>query len=274
MYNLDKLYDLREKTPKIIKKLFPKILKRKINKKFFRYYFISTSLTKLPNSNYQDERNIKYQISLVEKFKKIKKQSSFMSCPHLMPLLLMKYKTDDNFSFLDVGGEKIDFYLELKKNFKNVNYYIFNLKAVNEIFRELKHKFDFKDLQVIDDIKEIFNQNFDFVNFGSCIQYFGEYENILYKIANNSKSVFFSGTTLYNSPDVKLEKHFIVKQVNVLPKINYLYFFNKKHFYEIFTQKDFNLVFENTNFTDNVNYDNFKKQLDSIEYIDVLFTKR
>ena len=274
MYNLDKLYNLREKTPKIIKKLFPKILKRKINKKFFRYYFISTSLTKLPNSNYQNEENIKYQISLVKKFEKIKKQSSFMTCPHLMQLLLMKYRTDDNFSFLDVGGEKIDFYLELKKNFKNINYYLFNLMAVNEIFRELKHKFDFEDLHVIDDIKEIFNQNFDFVNFGSCIQYFGEYENILYKIANNSKSVFFSGTTLYNSSDVKLEKHFIVKQVNVLPKINYLHFFNKKHFYKIFTQKNFNIVFENTNCTDNVNYDNFKKRLDSIEYIDVLFTKR
>ena len=93
-------------------------------------------------------------------------------------------------------------------------------------------------------------------------------------IVNNSKSVFFSGTTLYNSSDVKLEKHFIVKQVNVLPKINYLHFFNKKHFYKIFTQKNFNIVFENTNCTDNVNYDNFKKRLDSIEYIDVLFTKR
>ena len=61
--------------------------------------------------------------------------------------------------------------------------------------------------------------------------------------------------------------------MNVLPKMNYLYFFNKKKFYEIFTKKGFNLVFEEKNLTDNINYDNFKKYLNNIEYTDFLFTK-
>ena len=40
-----------------------------------------------------------------------------MTCPHLMELLLMKFDNNQNFNFLDIGGEKIDFYLSLKKNF-------------------------------------------------------------------------------------------------------------------------------------------------------------
>ena len=43
----------------------------------------------------------------------------------------------DNFSFLDMGGEYIDFFLELKKNFKNVKYYIFNLENITIDFSKL-----------------------------------------------------------------------------------------------------------------------------------------
>ena len=274
MNELNTLYDLRERIPKFIKKIFPKFLKKKINKKFFNYYFLPTAMIKLPNSNYQDqaEANLEYQNNLIKKFSETKKKS-FMTCPHLIQLLLMKFNSNDNYSFLDIGGEKIDFYLELKKNFGNVKYYIFNLKPVVKVFKELKLQFNFNDLHIIDNIEEIFNKNFDFVNFGSCIQYFDNYENVLEKISDNSKFIFFSGTTLYSSSDDNLKKNIIVKQMNVLPKINYLYFFNKKKFYEIFTKKGFNLVFEEKNLTDNINYDNFKKYLNNIEYTDFLFTK-
>tara|TARA_Y100000294_G_scaffold57122_1_gene54048 strand:+ start:7207 stop:8028 length:822 start_codon:yes stop_codon:yes gene_type:complete len=272
MNKLNALYDLRERIPKFIKKIFPKFLKRKINKKFFKYYFLPTTMIKLPNSNYQEEVNLEYQKNLIKKFSETKK-NSFMTCPHLIQLLLMKFNSNDNYSFLDIGGEKIDFYLKLKKNFGNVKYYIFNLKPVVKVFKELKLQFNFNDLHIIDNIEEIFNKNFDFVNFGSCIQYFDNYENVLDKISDNSKFIFFSGTTLYSSSDDNLKKNIIVKQMNVLPKMNYLYFFNKKKFYEIFTKKGFNLVFEEKNLTDNINYDNFKKYLNNIEYTDFLFTK-
>ena len=135
MNKLNTLYDLRERIPKFIKKIFPKFLKRKINKKFFKYYFLQTTMIKLPNSNYQEEINLEYQKNLIKKFSETKK-NSFMTCPHLIQLLLMKFNSNDNYSFLDIGGEKIDFYLELKKNFGNVKYYIFNLKPVVKVLED------------------------------------------------------------------------------------------------------------------------------------------
>jgi hypothetical protein len=46
MSKLNTLYDLRERIPKFIKKIFPKFIKRKINKKFFKYYFLPTTMIK------------------------------------------------------------------------------------------------------------------------------------------------------------------------------------------------------------------------------------
>ena len=60
--------------------------------------------------------------------------------------------------------------------------------------------------------------------------------------------------------------------MNILPIINYLYFFNRKNFFNIFEKKNFKLVFESKNLTDNVNYDNFKNFLKNISYSDFLFT--
>ena len=92
-------------------------------------------MIKLPNSNYQEEINLEYQKNLIKKFSETKK-NSFMTCPHLIQLLLMKFNSNDNYSFLDIGGERIDFYLELKKNFGNVKYYIFNLKPVVKVLED------------------------------------------------------------------------------------------------------------------------------------------
>ena len=114
MIRLNTLYNLREKIPKFIKKIFPKFLKKKIIKKIFKYNFLQTAMINLPNSNYQEELNLEYQKTLIKKFNETKK-ISFMTCPHLIQLLQMKFNSNDNYSFLDIGGEKIDFYLKLKK---------------------------------------------------------------------------------------------------------------------------------------------------------------
>jgi hypothetical protein len=104
-----------------IKILIPKFIKKRIKKSFFPYYFLITDYHNLPISNYTNTNSFEKQKSLIEKFNLNQKQISFMSCPYLHQLLLMKYHPDDDFTFLDVGGEYIDFFLELRKNFKNVN---------------------------------------------------------------------------------------------------------------------------------------------------------
>tara|TARA_B110001450_G_C17539928_1_gene448198 strand:- start:36 stop:860 length:825 start_codon:yes stop_codon:yes gene_type:complete len=274
MITTNQLYTLREKIPKNIRKILPKIIRRKINEKFFNFYYLPVNLKNLPQLNYPDYENFEFQKSLIEKFNIKKKQTSFMTYPNLIELLLTKFKTDDNFRFLDMGGERIDFYLDLKKNFKNVEYFLFNQNSMIEPFYKIKKEFNYKDFNIIDKIEKIFDKDFDFVNFGSSIQYFNKYENLLEKITNNSKYIFFSGTHLYDTPTKEFERDIIVKQVNLLPKINFLYFLNRKKFFNIFSEKDFTLIFEKKNFTDNINYDNFNKYLENIQYSDFLFKRK
>ena len=114
---------------------------------------------------------------------------------------------------------------------------------------------------------------YDFINLGSVIQYVRNYENLISELMRVSrKYIFFSGTHFYDSIDNK--KNIIVKQVNILPKTFYLYFFNKKFFYSNFFKNGFKINFESKNLTDNINYKNFKNNFfSSINYIDILFEK-
>ena len=272
--NLDKLYSIREAIPKIIKKVIPRFIRQKINKKFFKYYFLITKLKNLPQLNYPESGDYEYQKELISIFNEKKSQTSFMTCPHLTELLLMRFKTNENFNFLDVGGEKIDFYLDLKKKFKNVKYFLFNQKSMTEPFYKIRKELNINDFYIIDEFSEIFKENYDFVNFGSCIQYFNNYEELLEKINKISKYIFFSGTHLYDSDNKIFEKNIVVKQVNVLPTINYNFFFNRKKFFEIFKKDDFDLLFEASNLTDRVNYKNFYSHVKNIQYSDFLFLKR
>ena len=70
-----------------------------------------------------------------------------------------------------------------------------------------------------------------------------------------------------------LQKHTVVKQVNVLPKIYYCYFINKNFFLEFFLNKGFLVSFIKENLTDNVNYKNFNHLIDDIMYTDILLSK-
>ena len=274
MINLNILYAFREKIPKIIRRILPKLIRRKINQKFFRYYFLPTELKSLPESNYPDKESYEYQKNLIHKFELEKKQNSFMTYPNLINLLKENFSLSDNIKLLDIGGEKIDFYLDLNKNFENIEYYIFNIRSMIKPFREIKSQFNYKNFHIIDKLEDIFKLNFDFINFGSCIQYFNEYEELLKRITGNSNYIFFSGTHLYDSFEKKFDKHLIVKQVNLLPNENFLYLLNRKNFFQIFLKKNFELVFEDENQTDKVNYDNFKKNLSNISYSDFLFRKK
>ena len=274
MLNLDLLYTIREKIPKNVRRILPKIIRRQIDKSFFKYYFLKTNFKNLPHLNYPEKGNLEYQKELIKKFNFSKKQSSFMTYPNLIKLLSSKFEFDKILNILDIGGEKIDFYLSLKENFKNVRYFLHNQKSITNSFHMIKSEFDYKNFYIVDELNEILTENFDFVNFGSCIQYFDNYEEVLKKITKNSKYIFFSGTHLYDSSNMIFNKNIVVKQVNVLPQINYLFFFNRKNFFKIFFDNEYDLVFEKQNLTDKVNYDNFNNFLENIQYSDFLFSKK
>lgn len=268
-----KFFELRNKIPKFLTILIPKYIKKKINKKFFNFYFIPTNYSKLLNNNYINNNNYDYQKKLIDDYNHNLQQNSFMTCPHLIELLLMKFKNDDEIMFLDMGADNIDFFLELNSKFKNVKYFFYNLKSVNSIFEKLKNENCYKNMFIINSIDDVSNLKFDFINFGSSIEYFENYEVVLNKVSKIGKNIFFSGTTLFETKNLKYNKHIIVKQINVYPDINYLYFFNKQFFYSIFLKENFKLLFERKNLTDKVNYRNFHKIFENTNYMDFLFSK-
>jgi len=110
---------------RFIKFILPLSFKKFIKNKIYPYYFYPTLHKKLPKNNYKNKNNLNYQIDLINKFNISNKQNSFMTCHDLLNILQYQYEKDDCFNFLDYGGENIDFYLDLKKNFKNVNYFFF-----------------------------------------------------------------------------------------------------------------------------------------------------
>ncbi len=267
------LLNFTEKFPKLLRNIIQKFFLKKINRKILKLYFVPTNEKNLPTSNYKNNESFEYQINLIERFNQTKKQNSSMTCPHLIQLMLLIFDKKDKVSFLDFGGEKIDFFLNLQKNFENLEYFLFNLKPINDIFKKIKSQYNYKNLHIVENIKEIYEKDFEFVNFGSSIQYINNYENILNNLSTNNKFTFFSGTHLYDSDSEKFSKDLIVKQINILPYVNYLYFLNRKNFFKIFTDKKFRLVFEEKNLTDRIRYKNFRHFLNDVTYSDFLFKK-
>jgi hypothetical protein len=253
--------------------ILPKFLKKRIRKKF-QLYFVPTPLKDLPNLNYPISHSYEEQKEYLESFRLKNKQQSFMTYPHLIGLLLSSFKKDDEFSFLDIGGENIDFYLELKREFKHVKYYIFNQSEILNNLNKLKINYSLKDFNIIYDTSELYQNNYEFINFGSSLHYFENYIEILKNIIKVSKKyVFFSGTHFYRSKSKSLQKHIIVKQVNVITKFYYCYFIDRKFFLETFVNKGFFIAFEKKNLTDNVNYKNFNHLVDDIMFTDILLNK-
>lgn len=264
--------ELKRKIFKFLCKLLPRFVKKR-NKKFSNIYFKPTDYSKLPQTNYVNKNSLDFQNKLISKFNHNLIQNSFMTCPHLIQILLVKFNTNEEINFLDIGADNIDFYLQLNKNFKNLKYFFYNLKSVNTIFKKLKLDNNYENLIIIDEINDEFKQQFEFINFGSSIQYFENYEFILKKTTDIGKNIMFSGTSLYETTNIKYKKHMIVEQINMFPDINYLYFFNKQNFYQVFLDKNYKLLFENKNLTDGINYTNFDKIFKNINYMDFLFTK-
>ena len=265
---------LKKVTPNFIKNIFPYSLRVKIYSKIFPFYFIPTNLQKLPNINFIDNyNNLDVQHKYIDKFYSNFKQNSEMTFPNLMQELNKKFNADSKFKFLDIGGEYIDFYLELNKNFKNIEYYFHNIKNINNVFNQLKKSYNFNNLFIIDRLEEISNNHFDFINLGASLQYIEGYEILLDKITNLKSYILISGIPVYKSKNKKQNKFIIVKQVRNSVG-NYLYFFNKDYLFNIFKNKNFDIILEQDNATDNVNLKNFENIVDEISYLDLIFYKK
>ena len=252
--------------------LLPKYILRKIARKY-KIYFVPTHLEHLPINNYPILSNAVVQEKIIQRFNKNNELVSNHTCPYLLQVLKLIFEEREKFNFLDFGGENIDFYLYLKKNFKNVNYYIINQDEINQNFIFLKSKYNLENFTIIPNLNELLNYNYDFINFGSVIQYVENYDDVLSKIIKVSKKyIFFSSTNFYDKNDTSLEK-IVVKQTNLLPKKLFCYFFEFESFIKKFYDNKFKLVFKEKNKTDNVNYKNFENLLKNTIYTDLLISR-
>ena len=247
-----------------------KKIQKKISK-LLKIYFVPTSLNSLPQNNYEMKWDINYQENLLQQYKKKNHLISFNTFPEISNTLNKYFPDKDyNFKFLDFGGENIDFYLEIRNNFKNVNYFVYNKKEVNNNFEILKKRYNLNNLTILKDFNEIKKYKYDFVNFGSVIQYVNNYKDVLKEIIGVSKKfILFSGTHFY---DLAQNEIMVVKQVNLLPNKFYCYFFHFENFFSIFESRQFSIIFKNENKTDKLSYKNFKN-LNRIQYTDLLLSK-
>jgi len=266
LHYIVKLYNLP------IAKFFPGFI-RKILLKKNKITFIPTKHKNLPTNNYPIQNSIKFQEDLIKFYKK-NQIISFNSYPNLKHILKKKYDKDSYFNFLDFGGDKIDFYLDISKNFKNMRYFLINQKKINNIFINLKNKYNYKNLIIIEDLSELKKFRYDFVFFGSTLQYLDDYKNILSIVLPlTDQFILFSATHFYTSNNHLLD-NIVAKQLNYLPKEHYLYFLDLVNFLNILKSHNFIENFNQINSNFPTNYATFKNlNIDNIYYRDIFFKK-
>ena len=250
-------------------RFFPKTINRKIFRKY-NIFFVPTNLNTLPRNFYPIVTSLKKQEDLILKYKKNKKLINQTTKKNL-DKFLFNYFGKSNFSFFDIGGENIDLYMHLSRKLNIDNYYLYNFDTLIDIFKKIKKKYNFNYFFPIKNINKV--KKIDFAYFGSCIQYFKNYNFFLKSVIKKKpKYIFFSGTTFFND---KFKKDYIVvKQTNYLPNTIYLYFFNFNKFLKFMNLNGYKLIFFEKNKSAKVNYKNFSKILDKIQYLDMLFEKK
>ena len=254
-------------------------IQRKIMR-MFSVYYVPTNFQKLKESKYttnshlgMNEKRFSYQEKVIHNFSRKNNLVHFNSFPKMVEMLTMLFAdTNLKFNFLDFGGESIDFYLYLKKNFKNIEYFVYNKKEINQDFIKLKKKYKFENITILENFDEMIENKYDFIFFGSVIQYMENYEkalSIATKVAK--KYIFFSGTHFFYKKE-NYEKRIVVRQVNFLPSKIYCYFFNFNNFLDIFTDNKFTIISKEKNDVGKVNYNNFGPTLGSITYTNLLLS--
>ncbi len=251
--------------------LLPGFIRKKYIKKN-NIKFIPSKLTKLPEHNHPVIVSYKWQDELIKEYSK-NKENSLNTFNNLEKKLLTLFDKNEEFNFLDYGGDKIDLYLHLNDIFKNIRYFLINQNEVNLIFKDIKSNYKYNNLYILNEIKENSNIKFDFVFFGSVIQYIKNYQNVLEKVINNTKKyILISATHFYENN--KNTNEVIVKQINFLPKSFYLYFINLDNIKKIFKDKSFDLIEKTENKSSKINYSIFDGlNLNNLSYYNLFFKK-
>ena len=245
-----------------------RVIKRLIKKN--KIFFTQTSLKSLPSNNYP------FLLSLedLDKKKKIYSNNDLKvptnEFPYLSLILKLIFYEREKFKFLDFGAQYIDNYFFLKNKNRNIEYFYHDLIENNKIVQEFINLNNLENIEVVHTLEDINKKEYDFIYFGSVIQYVNEFEKFLQEmIKKKPKYIYFSGLNVYQ----KFTHDFIIcKQFNVFPQINYCYFFKFDYLINLISSKNYDLLYCSENPNSKINYSHINNHLnENCQYLDLFF---
>ena len=163
-------------------------------------YFVPSSKNILPKKNYplnNVENFFKEQLSNFEN-KKIKFNKN------LYKILSVCFKKNSKINLLDYGGENLDLYMHLIKNFPKIKINVLNQPKLNNELKKIIKNEKINNIKVFSNINQIKSKKFNFVFFGSSIQYLRNHEIILDKLSKNiSRFLYISATSYFYDKNLK-----------------------------------------------------------------------
>jgi hypothetical protein len=234
--------------------------------RFNKIFFVPTKKLRLPRGNHPLGNLYSFFDDQLDNFKKNNLDFNL----DLYRVLKKKFKKNSKICLLDYGGENLDLYLFLKKKFSKIKIVIINQPQVNKVLKKIILNKKIKNLSVIENINQANLRSFNFINFGSSLQYINNYEKILIYILKKTKGFFYlsASSFFFNR---KFKKNIVVKQVNLLPSIFYCYIFNFLFIKRLFAKYKYYILFKKQNSYKKVNFYNFKI---NIKYLNILFFKK
>ena len=233
--------------------------------RFYKIYFVPSNKKRLPKNNHPLINLTFFFDNQYFNYTKGNRKYSL----DVYYVLKKYFKRNAKIKFLDYGGENLDLYLYLQEKYPKIEIIVINQAKLVVYFKNFIKKKKIKNIKIINNINKIKNLKFDFVNFGSSLQYIKNYEKILnIVIKKASKYIYISASSFFYSR-VNLEK-IIVKQVNLLPVIMYCYIFNLNFIVKLFKKNNYKVLKKKNNSFKKINFKNFNFKID---HLNILFEK-
>ena len=133
-----------------------------------------------------------------------------------------------------------------------------------ELKRLIRNK-KIKDIKVFKNIKNSKNLKYNFVHFGSSLQYLRNYEKILKFLLRKTVGFLCISASSFFYEDIK--KKIITKQVNLLPIIMYCYIFNFNYLKKLIISQNFKILSKKANPYKKINFNNFDFKVDHLNLV-------
>ena len=174
---------------------FPKRIIRLLIKKN-KIFFIKIDLKSLPKINFPFIVSLKDLEEKKEIFSKNEFKIPTNEFPYLGLILKLIFQNKDKFKFLDFGAQYIDNYFFLKNKNNNINYVYHYLIKNNKVVEEFININELKNIEVVYNLNEIKKNKFDFIYFGSVIQYVNEYQNLINELTEKDGRYRFNSSKI------------------------------------------------------------------------------